>query len=587
MSKAWFIAVVLVLTGGISLAFGKVPDGRTVRKSAPPKAQPTPSASKPTPAPVHRPAPATASRQARAPTPARAPAVRMNPVPTVKSAPSVPASPRAAQSSGRIEHSSRRTESRSSQPALPTPASVASSLAAPKIAPKGATAPSLNLSNAAPAVPAGKIGKALGPMPASNHSKVDPGKPLLSTNHNHAGQQHPSHKPATRGLSTTSPLPTAPKFETNGKIPPFGSPLASSPKTSSTSSTHRHGHTSNATPRSPSHSITTAQPARKDHDDHHDPRHTRDRRHDDHHHSSHYGHSSGSRRSGGLSWLIIGGSSFGRNCYGYGSGYVAPAYFYTAPSEVYISTTVVNPDASINSYSSVGVVPPQQQQLTPDEFAALPLERQRDLLLQALNAMEEDFARSPNGEDWSRLLQLATIAKLVTDGDDRPDATLRVRLRSVVQLFDEVASNADYKEVSDLISFRVLHMGLHEFAAEEIDRSRRQLSHAASNLSKILETWSSGQRWRDYLQTEWMLGTDEEMQIDLEARLVRFEKLLDKFDRVKSDGQFQIVTQPREFGLAHDALRHFVEHLQQLVAEVRNAEQQNPEGELVIPAAPR
>lgn len=288
-----------------------------------------------------------------------------------------------------------------------------------------------------------------------------------------------------------------------------------------------------------------------------------------------------------MSWLIIGGSSFGRNCYGYGSGYVAPAYFYTAPSEVYISTTVVNPDASINSYSSVGVVPQQQQQLTPDEFAALPLERQRDLLLQALNAMEEDFARSPNGEDWSRLLQLATIAKLVTDGDDRPDATLRVRLRSVVQLFDEVASNADYKEVSDLISFRVLHMGLHEFAAEEIDRSRRQLSHAASNLSKILETWSSGQRWRDYLQTEWMLGTDEEMQIDLEARLVRFEKLLDKFDRVKSDGQFQIVTQPREFGLAHDALRHFVEHLQQLVAEVRNAEQQNPEGELVIPAAPR
>lgn len=82
-----------------------------------------------------------------------------------------------------------------------------------------------------------------------------------------------------------------------------------------------------------------------------------------------------------------------------------------------------------------------------------------------------------------------------------------------------------------------------------------------------------------------MLGTDEEMQIDLEARLVRFEKLLDKFDRVKSDGQFQIVTQPREFGLAHDALRHFVEHLQQLVAEVRNAEQQNPEGELVIPAS--
>lgn len=289
-----------------------------------------------------------------------------------------------------------------------------------------------------------------------------------------------------------------------------------------------------------------------------------------------------------MSWLILGGSSFGRNCYGYGygSGYVAPTYFYTAPSEVYISSAVVQPEVSINSYSSVGVVPPQQQQLTPDEFAALPLERQRELLLQALNALEEDFARSPNGEDWSRHLQLATIAKLVTDGDDRPDATLRARLRSVVQLFDEVAANADFKAVSDLMSFRVLHMGLHEFAAEEIDRSRRQLSNAASNLSKSLESWSSGQRWRDYLQTEWMIGTDEEMQIDLEARLERFEKLLDKFDRVKSDGQFQIVTQPREFGLAHEALRRFVSHLQQLVVESSKTEQR-PQDELVIPAAPR
>lgn len=290
-----------------------------------------------------------------------------------------------------------------------------------------------------------------------------------------------------------------------------------------------------------------------------------------------------------MSWLIVGGSSFGRNCYGYGygPGYYAPTYFYTAPSEVYVSTTVVQPEASIHSYSAASVAPPQQQQLTPDEFAALPLERQRDLLLQALNALEEDFTRSPNGEDWSRHLQLATIAKLVTDGEERPDATLRARLRSIVQLFDEVAGKADYKAVSDLMSFRVLHMGLHEFAAEEIDRSRRQLSNAASNLSKSLEAWSSGQRWRDYLQLEWMIGTDEEMQIDLEARLVRFEKLLEKFDRVKSDGQFEVVTQAQEFQLAHAALRRFIGDLQKLIDDVRKQEPQQPDAELTLPAAPR
>lgn len=288
-----------------------------------------------------------------------------------------------------------------------------------------------------------------------------------------------------------------------------------------------------------------------------------------------------------MSWLIVGGSFFGPSSYGhgYGSNNYGPGYY--GPTYVYVPTPVVSPNVSINSYSAGGIVPPQQQQLTPDEFAALPLERQRDLLLQALNALEEDFARSPSGQDWSRHLQLATIAKLVTDGEDRPDATLRARLRSVVQLFDEVAANADYKAVSELTSFRVLHVGLHEFAAEDIDRSRRRLSHAASNLSKSFEAWSSGQRWRDYLQVAWMIGTDEEMQIDLEARLVRFEKLLDKFDRVKSDDQFEVVTQPREFQLAHVALRQFVGDLQRLVDEVRKPEPQQPNAELTLPAAPR
>lgn len=225
--------------------------------------------------------------------------------------------------------------------------------------------------------------------------------------------------------------------------------------------------------------------------------------------------------------------------------------------------------------------------MTPDEFSGLPLGRQRELLLQALNALEEDFARSPNGDDWSRHLQLETIAKLITEGEQAPDATTRARLRSIVQLFDGVAANMDYRAVSELTSFNVLHAGLHEFSAEEIDRSRRQVSITASVLSKSLDAWTSGERWREYLQLSWLIGTDEEMQIDLEARLVRFEKLFDKFNRVQSDDQFQIVTQPGEFGRAHEALRDFVGRLRNLVAEIQQAEQSSPDGELDIPAAPR
>lgn len=291
--------------------------------------------------------------------------------------------------------------------------------------------------------------------------------------------------------------------------------------------------------------------------------------------------------------MIIGGSLFGPRTYGYGygygSGYYGPGYVYSAPTEVYVPTTVVSPTVSVGSLPGGSVAPPQNQQLTPDEFAALPPQRQRELLLQALNALEEDFARSPNGDDWSRHLQLATVAKLVTDGDQAqlPDATTRARLRSIVQLFDEVAANTEYQAVSELMSFRVLHAGLHEFAAEEIDRSRRQLSMNAEAFSKTLESWSTGERWRDYLQLGWLIGTDEEMQIDLDARLARFEKLLEKFDRVKSDEQFRVVTQPREFGLTHESLRRFAGHLRNLVEEIRKAEQEQPEKPLVLPNAPQ
>lgn len=455
------------------------------------------------------------------------------------------------------------------------------------VAPKVVTNASPNPGNSTTSIPTGKVGNATGALPTPTHGKSDHGKPSPAATPkvtpNHSAHNHSSAKPTTHGLGAITPLPTAPKFETNGKIPPFGSALSGSHNHSTTTSDHKHDHTTVVSPRHSGNSLPVIQPSTSGHVGDH---HTGNRPSVHHHGSSSY---SNHRHSGGLSWLIVGGA-YSRPCsygYGYGPGYFGPTYVYSAPTTVYVPTPVVESSVSINSYSTSVVAPPQQQQLTPDEFAALPLERQRELLLQALNALEEDFTRSPNGADWSRHLQLATIAKLVTEGDERPDATLRARLRSVAQLFDEVAANADYKAVSELTSFRVLHIGLHEFAAEEIDRSRRQLSNAASQLSKKLETWSNGQRWRDYLQTEWMIGTDEEMQIDLEARLVRFEKLLDKFDRVASDDQFQAVTQPREFGLAHDALRRFVGHLQQLVAEVRNTEQPKPADELVIPAAPR
>jgi hypothetical protein len=420
---------------------------------------------------------------------------------------------------------------------------------------------------------------------------------------NHSEHKHPAGKPVPPVIVPAKPLPAAPKLATNAKTPAIASPHNASPKPTAKAPQPKHDHKPDSAIGKPGNSAVGnfapgsskpgTQTTRRDHDHDRDHNHRGSHNHGNSH-SHHSGHGSHRHHFGSMTWLSIGNPYFGPRPFGYGYGYgsgfgpdfYSPTYVYTTPATVYVPTPVANPDVVVNS-APAGVAPPQQSQLTPDDFAALPLEQQRDLLLQALNALEEDFARSPNGDDWSQHLQLATAAKLITEDEGAPEPTTRARLRAIVQLFDEVASNGDYKAVSDLMSFRSLQAGLHEFAAEEIDRSRRQLSLSAAAFSKTLEEWSSGERWREYLQLNWLIGTEEEMKIDLDARLARFEKLLGKFDRVKSDDQFQVVTEPREFGATHEALHRFVGHLQALLADLRNAEQEAPKPALVLPEAPK
>ena len=577
MSKAWFVAVVLGLMGTVSLAKDKEKGG-----SAPAAAPAPKPASAPTPAPRPAPAPAPALKPALAPTPAPS---------------AVPSAPK---------H-------------VPAPAHVpASKPAAAPATPKSVT----NLAPSSPGtalpIPTGKTGTATGSLPPFKTGTTDPGQTARSATPSHPDHKHPVAKPVTPIAVPSGPLPTPPKLDTSAKIPPFGSAFDGSKKPIAAAPIpKKHDHKPDATPGKPGNvgpgnvgpgnaalgnlgadKPGTGTPPRRDDRDHQP--NDRDRR-GPNNLGSNYVHQSGivphnHHHFGSMMWLSLGnpygvsrpfGYGFG---YGYGNGfgpgYYGPTYVYTTPATVYVQTPVTNPNVSVNTVPA-GVAPPQQQQLTPDDFAALPIERQHDLLLQALNALEEDLARSPNGNDWSRHLELATMAKLITEDEGAPEPTTRVRLRAIVQLFDEVAANPDYKAVSDLMSFRSLQAGLHEFAAEDIDRSRRQLSLAAAGFSKTLEAWNSGERWREYLQLNWLIGTDEEMKIDLVARLERFEKLLNKFDRVKGDDQFAVVTQPREFEVTHEALRGFVGHLQALVTDIRNAEQEAPKPGLELPDAPK
>lgn len=525
------------------------------QKSAPalsPKpAAPTPSptaprqsersqSQKPASTSLPKPAPATAPNPDPLPKPIPAPASAQKPALFEKPArsPVVDLAPRKSDAPKKAEDSHKSDDSHAKDHSPPSqhPASE-------KAATKQDT-------KTAPASPAGKIGTAIGPLPAPDTPIV--GQPFRATPEKPAERSPTASKQSNRGNSSTPLFPTAPKFETNKKIPPFGAPLTG--RTPNNDATHKHDHDGAKPVAGNQRPSITPKPAQK-------PIPNHDHRHDDHNHN----HSvSSNRRSWSL--LILGGAAplgGGWRGPGYGrtyGGWNNDVYYVPAQSYVPLANVPVAVPAPVNASAL-----PQSTRPSYEDFSTLPIARQRELLLQALNALEDDFARSPNGDDWSRQLQLATTAKLIGEGDEPTDPVTRTRLRSVVELFDEVAANADYRPVSELLSFRSLQAGLREFASEPIGQARGRLSRTADLLSQQFKTWPNGERWDDYLQIAWLVGTEEEEQLELPERLIRFEKLLAKFDRIKSDEQFQVVSKEPTFTATHVALQVFVQELRLLI----------------------
>lgn len=564
MSKVWFTAVVLGLTCAVAVAKDKEKDKgkenpfkngrgaqatpRPAERPQPAKPAPAPKQVAPTPAPKPAPAPAPAPKpfagqapvQKPTPAPAQKPTPAPAPAPVQKTVPAPaqkPALAPAVNPSPRPFDSGRK----------------------PADAPK---APTNSGASTNPAVPFGKTGAAFGPVPGPNNPVfVAPQRPAVE-------------KSADQRPVASKPLPVAPKFETNKKIPPFGAFL-NGPEPSN----HNHGDTKTVTERQ--RPVITTKPVRR-------PDYDRD--HDRHDHDDHNHHRYGNNNRTNWSLIILGGAApVGRGWYGPGYGRTYGGWSnntYYVPAQSY--GPVQNYGPVVNAPIRVNVAPatlPQPAQTPNEDFSTLPIARQRELLLQALNALEDDFARSPNGDEWSRQLQLATTAKLIGEGDDPTEPVTRTRLRSVVELFDEVAANEDYRPVSELLSFRSLQAGLREFASEPIGQARGRLSRAADQLTQQLKTWPTGDRWKDYLQVPWLVGTEEEDQLDMPDRLVRFEKLLAKFDRVKSDDQFQVVSKEPSFGTTHSALQAFVRELR-LVIEASVPEPKLPELNLPEPKLP-
>lgn len=293
-------------------------------------------------------------------------------------------------------------------------------------------------------------------------------------------------------------------------------------------------------------------------------------------HHRHYCYQDHSTR---WSWLFV------------GSAFNSPSYTVVQPYPVTTVTPIYvdpNPNPNFqNPQQASGLPrPPRPEVPTSDEFNDLPIEYQRQLLVVALNSLESDLSEDDNGDDWIRHLQLPTLAALLTEGDGLPDETTRERLQGVAGVFDEVASNPDFRPVSGLWGFRTLNIGLREFASDPIVRTRKQLSFAAKELSKVLNEMKSGDRWVDYLRLPTLVSLDDQPD-DPQQRLADLEKLMSKFDRVKTDPAYEMIAQEQAFDFADFALRAYAEELRAALEPPKPQEPPMPELKQPLPVAPQ
>ncbi len=252
---------------------------------------------------------------------------------------------------------------------------------------------------------------------------------------------------------------------------------------------------------------------------------------------------------------------YGYGGYGYGPrtgpGFGRPLY----GSPQYVVPVI--PQQQFQQQYQPGVdAPPPPRMVVPtqEQFGSLAMPHQRELLLHAINSLDDDLTRVGTGSQWKKHLQLAGLGESLTEVDGPLDAPEREKFRKHAEVFEGVAQEPAYRSIAGLWGFGTLRVGLREFAEEPIIKIRRAVAINAGWLSKAFEEVGTGSQWRTHLRLETLMARDDQGISAAEA-LDRFELVLTKFDRVQADPQYESVNELPGFQATHSALTDFVREL--------------------------
>ncbi len=280
--------------------------------------------------------------------------------------------------------------------------------------------------------------------------------------------------------------------------------------------------------------------------------------HDDHDHHHH----GGKADTGDLIRLFLFSNSGLNRPYGYGGYGYGPRNDPGFGRPIYVTPQYVVPVIPQQQFQPGVDAPPPPRLVVPtsEQFGSLAMPHQRELLLHAINSLDDDLTRVATGSQWKQHLQLAGLSEALTEVDGPLDATGRERFRKHGEIFEGVAQDPAYRSISGLWGFGTSRVGLREFSEEPIIQIRRAVAMNAGWLSKALDEVSTGTQWKTHLRLETLMARDEQGISAAEA-LDRFDPVLAKFDRVQADPQYESVNELSGFQATHSALSDFVREL--------------------------
>ena len=164
------------------------------------------------------------------------------------------------------------------------------------------------------------------------------------------------------------------------------------------------------------------------------------------------------------------------------------------------------------------------------------------------------------GDGWKAHLKTAEIRALVREGSGPPTMEVAQKLAPILTAFDAASINPAYRSVVGLDGFRALRDALGEFLAPSVQRAARQLSYAAAELNRSLESAGAELAWQTHLALPGSLAptVDVAPPDSTPPSVEDLAKTLARFDAVSRNPDYRRIWQLPAFRVTHERLADYL-----------------------------